>query len=106
MKKTAKLRKLLNAPGLVIVPAAYDCLSARCVEATGFKAVFQTGAGVRECALGMPDIGMATATEIVNCCRYISDSVTIPLIVDADDAFGAMLSAYHTVQQLIRAGAS
>jgi 2-methylisocitrate lyase-like PEP mutase family enzyme len=106
MKKTTKLRKLLKEPGLLIVPAAYDCLSARCVEATGFKAVFQTGAGVRECALGMPDIGMATATEIINCCRYISDSVTIPLIVDADDAFGAMLSAYHNVQQLIRAGAS
>ena len=69
MKKTTILRKLLKEPGLLIVPAAYDCLSARCVEAMGFKAVFQTGAGVRECALGMPDIGLATATEIINCCQ-------------------------------------
>ena len=106
MKKTTMLRKLLEKPGLVIAPAAYDCLSARCVEAVGFKAVFQTGAGTRDAVLGMPDIGLATASEIVNNARYIADSVNIPLIVDADDAFGAMLSAYRTTRDLIRAGAS
>ena len=106
MKKTTILRKLLKEPGLLIVPAAYDCLSARCVEAVGFKAVFQTGAGIRDAVLGVPDIGLATASEVVNCARYIANSVNIPLIIDADDAFGAMLSAYHTTQELIRAGAS
>jgi 2-methylisocitrate lyase-like PEP mutase family enzyme len=106
VKKTTILRKLLQEPGLVIVPAAYDCLSARCVEAVGFKAVFQTGAGIRDAVLGMPDIGLATASEIVNNARYMADSVNIPLIVDADDAFGAMLSAYRTTRDLIRAGAA
>ena len=106
MKKTTLLRKLLRKPGLLIVPAAYDCLSARCVEAVGFKAVFQTGAGIRDAVLGMPDIGLATASEIINNARYMADSVNIPLIVDADDAFGAMLSAYRTTRDLIRAGAS
>jgi len=106
MKKSTLLRKSLKEPGLLIVPAAYDCLSARCVEAVGFKAVFQTGAGLRDAVLGMPDIGMATASEVVNNARYMADSVNIPLIVDADDAFGAMLSAYRTTRDLIRAGAS
>jgi len=46
----------------------------------------------------MPDIGLATASEIVNNARYMADSVNIPLIVDADDAFGAMLSAYRTTR--------
>jgi len=36
----------------------------------------------------------------------MADSVNIPLIVDADDAFGAMLSAYRTTRDLIRAGAA
>ena len=98
MKKSTILRKLLKEPGLLIVPAAYDCLSARCVEAAGFKAVFQTGAGIRDAVLGMPDIGLATASEIINNARYMADSVNIPLIVDADDAFGAMLSAYRTTR--------
>jgi len=100
------LRNLLKEPGLLVVPAAYDCLSARCVEAVGFKAVFQTGAGIRDAVLGMPDIGLATASEVVNNARYMADSVNIPLIVDADDAFGALLSAYRTTRDLIRAGAS
>ena len=46
-------------------------LSARCVEAVGFKAVFQTGAGIRDAELGMPDIGLATASEIINNARDI-----------------------------------
>ena len=106
MKKTTMLRKLLKEPGLLIVPIAYDCLTARCVEAVGFKAVFQTGAGIRDAVLGMPDIGLATASEIINNARYMANSVNIPLIVDADDGFGATLAAYRTTQELIRAGAA
>lgn len=104
MKKTTMLRKLLKEPGLLIVPIGYDCLTARCVEAAGFKAVFQTGAGIRDAVFGMPDIGLATASEVINCARYMANSVNIPLIVDADDGFGSMLAAYRTTQELIRAG--
>jgi methylisocitrate lyase len=106
MKKTTMLRNLLKEPGLLIVPIGYDCLTARCVEAVGFKAVFQTGAGVRDAVLGMPDIGLATASEVITCAKYIANSVNIPLIVDADDGFGAMLATYRTTQELIRAGAA
>ena len=81
-------------------------LSARCVEAVGFKAVFQSGDGIRDAQLGMPDIGIATATEVVNCARYMANSVNIPLIVDADDGYGGALAAYRTTQELIRVGAA
>ena len=30
MKKTTMLRNLLNEPGLLLVPGAYDCITARC----------------------------------------------------------------------------
>ena len=106
MKKTTMLRKLLKEPGLLIVPGAYDCLTARCAEAAGFKAVFQSGGGIRDSQLGMPDIGIATASEVVNCARYMANSVKIPLIVDADDGYGGALAAYRTTQELIRVGAA
>ena len=106
MKKTSILRKLLKEPGVVIAPGAYDCLSARIVEKVGFKAVFMSGAGVRDSQLGMPDVGIATASEIINCARYMANSVNIPLIIDADDAYGGALAAYRTTQELIRAGAA
>ncbi len=106
MKKTTMLRKLLKEPGLLIVPGICDCLSARIAEKVGFKAVFQSGAGIRGTQLGMPDIGIATASEVVNCAKYIVNSVNIPLIVDADDGYGGALAAYRTTQELIRVGAA
>jgi methylisocitrate lyase len=106
MKKTKMLRKLLNEPGLKVIPCAYDCLSARMAEAVGFKAVFMTGYGIRDAQLGMPDFGIATATEVVNIVRNMVNSVDIPFIVDADDGYGGALAAYRTTRELIRAGAA
>ena len=106
MKKTTMLRKALKEPRLLIVPLAYDCLMARCVEAVGFKAVFMTGAGFRRAVLGEPDIGLATMTEAVNNVRLMAHSVNIPLICDMDDGFGHTLHAYHTTQEVVRAGAA
>ena len=104
MKKTTMLRKLLNDPGVLIVPSAYDCLSAKIVETVGFKAIFMPTSMTGETQLGMPNIGLATASEVVNCAKYIADSVNIPLIVGADDGYGAALAAYRTTQEFIRAG--
>ena len=105
MKKSTMLRKLLKEPGLIVVPGAYDCLTARCAEASGIKAVFMSGIGIRDAQLGMPDLGIATATEVVNIARYMVNSVNIPIIVDADDGYGGALAAYRTTQELIRVGA-
>jgi 2-methylisocitrate lyase-like PEP mutase family enzyme len=106
MKKTTMLRKLLKEPGLLVVPGVYDCMTARIVERIGFKAVFMSGGGIRDAQLGMPDIGVATATEVVDRARYIANSVNLPLIVDADDGYGGPLAAYRTTQDLARAGAA
>jgi 2,3-dimethylmalate lyase len=106
MKKTTMFRKFLNKPGLRVVPCAYDCMSARMAESVGFKALFMTGYGIRDAQMGMPDFGIATATEVVNIVRNMVNSVDIPLIVDADDGYGGALAAYRTTQELIRAGAA
>ncbi len=106
MKKTTMLRNLLKEPGLLVVPGVYDCMTARIVERVGFKAVFMSGGGIRDAQLGMPDIGIATATEVVDRARYIANSVRLPLIVDADDGYGGPLAAYRTTQDLVRTGAA
>ncbi len=106
MKKTTMLRKLLEKPGAVIVPPAYDCLSARIVEATGFKAVLIAAGLTGDAQLGMPNFGLATASEIINCAKYIAHSVNIPLIVGIEDGWGGALASYRTIQEVIRAGAA
>jgi len=75
-------------------------------ESVGFKALFMTGYGIRDAELGMPDFGIATATEVVNIVRNLVNSVDIPFIVDADDGYGGALAAYRTTTELIRAGAA
>jgi len=75
-------------------------------QSVGFKALFMTGHGIRESQLGLPDIGIATATEVVNITRNMVNSVNIPLIVDGDDGYGGALSAYRTTQEIIRVGAA
>jgi len=106
LKKTTMLRKLLEKPGVLIVPPAYDCLSARVVEATGFKAVLMAAGLTGDAQLGMPNLGLATASEIINCAKYIAHSVNIPLIVGVEDGWGGALASYRTVQEVIRAGAA
>src|SRR3989339_1832307 len=61
--KRKKLRELLQKPGLVRAPGAFDAWSARLVEMAGFSAVYMTGYGASASVLGKPDIGFMTMSE-------------------------------------------
>lgn len=88
------------------LPGAYDALSARLIEAAGFDALYVTGAGYANSGLGVPDIGLVSATEMRDHVARISDSVSIPMVVDADTGFGNAINVGRTVRQFERAGAS
>lgn len=90
----------------LLLPGAYDALSARLIEAAGFDAVYVTGAGYANSGLGVPDIGLVSATEMRDHVARIADSVGIPLVVDADTGFGNVINVGRTVRQFERAGAS
>src|SRR5919201_4070783 len=64
MRATTRLRTMLDAPGIIVAPGAYDGFSARLIEAAGFSAVYMTGAGTAASHLGQPDLGLATLTEM------------------------------------------
>lgn len=90
----------------ITLPGAFDALSARLIEAAGFDAVYLTGAGLANSSLGVPDIGLVTATELRDHVARIADTVQIPLVVDADTGFGNAINMRRTVRQLERAGAA
>jgi methylisocitrate lyase len=104
MKKTTLLRKSLSEPGVLVVPAVYDCLSARIVEAIGFKSAILASSMTGDAQFGLPPIGLPTATEVVNLAGYIADAVEIPLIVEAEDGFGGALAAYRATREFIKKG--
>jgi 2-methylisocitrate lyase-like PEP mutase family enzyme len=90
----------------LVLPGAFDALSARLIEAAGFGAIYVTGAGFANSGLGVPDIGLATATEMRDHVARIADVVDIPLVVDADTGYGNAINMGRTVRQFERAGAS
>src|SRR6478672_9941682 len=68
-----RLRELLATPELIVAPGAYDCLSARLIEAAGFPAVYMTGFGTAAAYLGRPDVGLLGMSEMVDNARRIVD---------------------------------
>lgn len=90
----------------LLLPGAYDSLSARIIQDLGFEAVYVTGAGLANSRLGVPDIGLVTLTELRDHVALLADAVDLPLVVDADTGFGNAVNVVRTVQLLERAGAS
>ncbi len=99
------LRALVNERRGVLVPGAFNALSAKVIEDLGFEAIYVTGAGVTNMSLGLPDQGFMGLAEIADHTARIRDAVDLPLIVDADTGFGNALNVRHTVRVLERAGA-
>ena len=106
MRPTTRLRELLRRSRLLVAPGAWDALSARIVEEAGFDAVYVTGSGVSVGHLGLPDIGLATMTEMVEQVRRIAAAVAIPVIADADTGYGNALNVRRTVREYEAAGAA
>lgn len=100
------LKSLLAKPGVLMVPGAYDALSALLVERAGFPAVFLSGASLSYARLGRPDAGLVTATELADACARMADRVDIPILVDGDSGYGNAVNLQRTVRLLERAGAA
>ncbi|MDP9992159.1 2-methylisocitrate lyase-like PEP mutase family enzyme [Variovorax boronicumulans] len=105
MSTRKQLKSLAEARRGLIVPGAFNALSAKVIEDLGFKAIYITGAGVTNMWFGMPDQGFMGLAEIADHTARIRDAVSVPLIVDADTGFGNALNVRHTVRTLERAGA-
>lgn len=101
----ARLRALLSGGDLVTAPGVYDGLGAALVARTGFGAAYLTGAGVSVAGFGLPDIGLLTATEMVERAGIVADTLgDVPLIADADTGYGEPMNVVRTVRAYERAG--
>lgn len=104
--RNAALREQLAAPDVLVAPGAYDCVGARLVEQAGFKALYLTGSGMSMSALGAPDVGLMSFSEVLDRAARVADVVSIPVIVDADTGYGGPLNLIRTVRAFERAGIS
>ena len=101
------LRSLINNKTKpLVVPGVYDAIGAKIAQKVGFEAMFQTGYGTSATLLGMPDYGFIGAAETLDNARRISNSISVPLIVDIDTGYGNALTVRKLIQELESAGVS
>ena len=104
MEKRKRLRELIQSTEILVAPGAYDALSAKLVEAVGFKAVYMSGFATAASIFGLPDIGLLTMTEMVANAKRMADAVSIPVIADADTGYGNHLNVVRTMEEYEKAG--
>lgn len=100
----ARLRALLDQPGIVRMPGAYNGLSALQARGAGFEAVYLSGAAL-SASMGLPDLGVVTLDEVASAVRQIAHASGLPLLVDIDTGFGEALNVMNAVVRLEQAGA-
>src|ERR1051326_3182179 len=98
------MKQLLTDDRIAVVPSAYDALSAKVIEQSGFEAVHVTGSGSSASLLGYPDLGFTTLSEMATHAKNIVLAVGIPAIADADTGYGNALNVMRTVREFEAAG--
>jgi methylisocitrate lyase len=104
MNPGARLRELIAQPGMLLMPGAYDALSARIIEAHGFEAIVCGGFAAAGALRGEPDVGQMTMHDYVDQYGRIAQAVSIPVWADADTGFGGVNNVRRSIKAFERAG--
>lgn len=106
MKRTTRLKDLIRAKEVLVMPGVFDTLSAKIAEKCGVKAIQISGYGLAASYLGLPDVGILTKTQMVELTRNICNAVSIPVMADGDTGFGNAINLYYAVKEFEAAGAA
>lgn len=104
-QRSATLRKLVSE-GVVMMPGAFNALTARLIEREGFGAMYLSGAVLANSVGGVPDVGLMTLSEARDHAAHIAGCTSIPMIMDADTGYGGPDNAGRTVRVLESVGVS
>ncbi|MGH2377298.1 MAG: isocitrate lyase/PEP mutase family protein [Candidatus Limnocylindria bacterium] len=99
-------REALEGDDLLILPAAFNALTARIAEEVGFKAVFAAGQAIVNHLMSLPDYGYLSLTDMATVVRYMTRATRLPVFVDADTGYGTAVHVIRAVQELEGAGAA
>ncbi|TAL71322.1 MAG: isocitrate lyase/PEP mutase family protein [Bacteroidetes bacterium] len=105
MRNSKILKDLIDSKETLIMPDAYDPISARIIEYLGFKAVQCSGYSfsIAACKKDEIDIDFKDNLSITS---KIVDAVSIPVMADGEDGFGGLDQISDTIKNYIEIGAS
>ena len=87
----------------VVLPGAFNALTAKQIQEVGFEGLYISGAAL-SAGVGLPDIGLLSLQEFSFFIQYITQAVGLPCIADADTGFGGISNVIRTVQEFERIG--
>jgi 2-methylisocitrate lyase-like PEP mutase family enzyme len=104
-QKSQRLRELILAPEILVMPGAWDPLSAILFEHLGFEAI-QGGSAAIAAMLGYPDGEVIGREQTVAATRAVVEAVSVPVNADGERGYGGPEETAETVRALIEAGAA
>ena len=99
-------KKAIEAERPLQVIGAINAYHAKLAEKTGYKAIYLSGGGVAAGSLGVPDLGISTLEDVLIDIRRITDSSSLPLLVDVDTGFGGAFNISRTIRSVEKSGAA
>src|SRR3954453_18628333 len=90
----------------IMIPGAFNALTAKLAERLGFAAVYLSGGALSAGWAGLPDIGLLTLTEFAAQAAVLARAPSLPLLCDADTGFGEAINVERTVRLYEEAGAA
>ena len=104
-EKSLRLRELVLAPEILVMPGAWDPLSAILFEHLGFQAI-QGSSSAIAAALGYPDGEILTREQTVAGTGGIVAAVSLPVNADGEAGYGGPEETAETVRAFVEAGAA
>lgn len=99
-----RFRALVERPGILELPGAYNGLSALQAKAAGFEGLYLSGAAM-SASMGLPDLGILTIDDVCFFIRQLARASGLPILVDGDTGFGEALNVMQMVRAFEEAGA-
>jgi 2-methylisocitrate lyase-like PEP mutase family enzyme len=103
INKSARLRELLRAGQTLVMPDAYDAISARIIEHCGFQAVQCSGCSI-SISLCQEDEARLTIEQNLEATRRIVSAVEVPVMADGEDGYGGPEATGETIRRFVDAG--
>lgn len=105
MNKSMQLRELIKSGQTLVMPDAFDALSAKIIERLGFQAVQCSGFSIALAACGLPETKLGLE-ENLHVTRHIAEAVSVPVMADGEDGFGDASVIGDTIRRYIEVGAA
>ena len=94
---------MLKTKPILKIGGAFDALSAKLVETTGYDAIW-AGSFAISATHALPDASILTMTDFLKSAENMVDACNIPVIADCDTGFGGPSNVSHLVKKYESAG--